>query len=271
MAFTEDQGFSQPAEGQDDWDTDLRANFTIAERGFHLQLRATTNIASGIVVTLDSSGWAVPYNPHSYDLRPFALSITNIDSGTDAYFLRAGRVRSMDVWSGHLTIGRPVFTAPASVGFPVNSEAGALRPIGYALEADAIAFSPFDFLDIVSEVVSLAVVVGSTHDFSLTIGPRGTCRKLTVLGNSLDAYRIQFWSGSSRVGSELLYQTATTSVDGGAQDFDVNTLNYVDAALFPFIGTDVASPYLIFGRVSPQSASSVGSDSISVTFLAERY
>lgn len=271
MSFTRDMNLEKPAEGTTDWDSGLNANATVLERGHTLALPAVSNIDSGMIVTLNSSGWAELYNPHSIDMRPFAIAWSQVDSGETGYFITRGRVRSMDVLSGHLTIGEPVFSSPSSIGFPVNSEAGAIRPIGYALEADAVAFEPFHLHDVVTETTTLEVWVGSTYDFSLTIGPRGVCRKLTVLCLSLDAYKVQFWSGSSRVGSELLYQTATTSVDGGAQDFDVDTINYVDAAMFPFIGTDAASPAMIFGRVSPQSASSVGSDTIQVRFLAERY
>ena len=271
MSFTRDNGFERPAEGAEDWDTALRANWAIAERGRHLELTVTQGVDSGTIVTLNSSGWAVPYNPHSFDLRPFAMAITEVLSGEAGYFMRNGRVRSMDVWSGHLTIGEPVFVSATSIGFAVNSEAGALRPIGYALEADAIAFEPFHLHDVVTEITTLDVVVGSNHDFALTIGPRGTCRKLRVVGNSLDAYRVLFFSGSARVASEEIYSTLTTSVDGGASDFDVNTLDFTDAAMFPFLGTDTASPALLFGRISPQSASSVGSDTLGITFLAERF
>ena len=272
MTFTLDMLLEKDTDGAADWDTGLGANFDLLEQGYTLALKAKTNIDSGMVVTLNSSGWAELYNPHSFDLIPFAVAPSLVDSGSTGYFLRRGRVRSMDVYSGNLTIGQRVYCSPSSIGFPVSSPVGALRPVGWALEADAIEVSPGDHAPLLStEVTTLAVVVGSNHDFALTIGPRGTCRKLRVLGSSLDAYRVLFFSGSARVASEQIYATATTSVDGGASDFDVNTLDFVDAALFPFLGTDVASPYLIFGRISPQSASSVGSDSISVTFLAERY
>lgn len=271
MSFTRDLGLEIQAAGTADWDTGLASNFQILERGRTLELTTDAEVDSGMVVTLNSSGWATLYNPHSIDIRPFAVAISFVDSGQQGYFLRDGRVRSMDVYSGFLTIGQPVFCSPTSVGFPVSSLAGAIRPVGWALEADGIDFQPWDMQDVVSEVVSLDLVVGSNHDFSMSLGPRGTCRRLTVEGSSIDAFRVIFYSGSARVNSEIIYETATTSVDGGAADFDVNTFYFVDAALFPFLNTDVASPALIWGRISPQSASSVGSDSVGVTFLAERF
>lgn len=271
MAFTQDNGLEIQTAGTADWNTGLGANFQLLEAGRRIALVADTAIDSGMVVTLNSSGWATLYNPHSIDLRPFAIAATSVLSGISGAFIREGRVRSMDVLSGHLTVGEPVFCSPSSIGFPVNSEAGALRPIGYALIEDGIDFQPFDMVDVTQEVTSIDVVVGSDHDFALTIGPRGTCRKLRVFGSSLDAYRVIFYSGSARVNSEIIYETITTSVDGGAQDFDVNTFDFVDAALFPFQNTDSASPAFIFGRISPQSASSVGSDSLGITFLAERF
>ncbi len=272
--MTENQNFTQPPEGQGDWDTDGNANLDIADRGFHTKLTAGEAVNSGQAMTVYSS-FAYVYDASSRDMpKPVGLSYRAAGSGDEITFLLRGVVSSLgDVWSGFISPGLPVFADPASAGYLVSSYSAARHAVGLALRVDQIYVAPSQFdavPEALSDVASLALIVGSAHDFTMDVGNRGFVRKLRTVTDSMDAYKIQFWSGSTKVASELLYETLTTSVDGSAGDFDVTSLDFVDAALFWYEGTDVASPGLIHGRITVQSAAAVGSSDMGISIFAER-
>jgi len=271
---TQNQGFVLPSEGSADWDTTVNAALTLMDKGVLLRATAAETVNSGQAVYVNSNGQAYLHDPMSLDLRaPHAVAYDVTSTGDEGYFVAYGMVRSMTVYSGHITPGQPVFTAPGSPGFLVSSYAGANHPVGIAIGADAIMVAPGMHpvtprkVTDSSSVVTLAV--GTHYDFDLDLGHRGIVTNLNVTAQSCDAFKVQLWSGSARASGELLYETVTTSVDGGASDYDVNTLNYTDAALFPWENTDTGSPALIFGRISAQSASSVGSSDFTVTLIGE--
>lgn len=273
MSFTNDQNLESPPEGQGDWDTSLRANIAIMERGRTVKLQTGSLINSGQILSLLSTGLAVPYDAASADVgRPFGMAYNEVGSGDEGFFVTNGIVRSMTVWSGGLTIGQPVFADPVSLGFAVNCYAGARHPIGIAVAVDAVSVERVQiFPDYVSEVQCGGSLVNTYFDFDLSLGQRGLARHLHVLATSCDAFQVQLHSNSTRVTSDLIYQTATTSA-GTAIEFDVATLDFLDAAGFPFRSTNPASPALIYGRVKVQSASSVASENaFRVEVQAERF
>jgi hypothetical protein len=261
MSFTFDQNLEQPTEGQSDWDTSLRANASIVERGRTAKLQTGELVGSGQIVQLLSTGLIVPHNAASASIgRPFGMAYAEVLSGDQGFFVTQGIVRSLTIWSGGLTIGQPVFADPLSLGFAVNCYDGARHPVGTAIAVDGVMVQPSQiFPDYVSEVQCGGALAGASFNFDMSLGRRGVVRKLHVLAVSCDAFQVLFHSNSTRVASDLIYQTATTSA-GTAIEFDVSTIDYLDAALFPYRNTNPASPALIYGRITVQSASSVGSE-----------
>jgi hypothetical protein len=269
MGFTNDQQLEILASGQSDWDTSIDSNFAILERGHHFVAVAGSSLNSGDICRVNSLGQLVRHNPSSLDLGPaHAMSLKQVSSGSAAQFLHMGVVRSMTVWSGNITPGQPVFVSATSPGFAVSSYNGANEAVGLALDNTSILFKPgsFRFLpERVSQTTSLATAVGTQYDFVMGLGHRGIVRDLIVQANSCNNFKVQFWSGSSRVGSELLYNTLTTS------GVDVNTVYFRDSALFPFRCTDASSWAQLYGRVTVQSGSAVSSDNFSVFVSMERF
>lgn len=193
---TDNQGFTIPAEGQADWDSDLRANITIGDRGYHTQLTAGEGISSGFAFCVQS-GFAFLYDASSMDApRPSGISYRSCSSGEAITFLLDGAISSLGgVWSGHITPGQPVFVDPASPGYIVNSYSAARRSIGLALRDDQILISPGRYDPIpeyISETQSFALIVGSTYDFSMNVGNRGVVRELKTVTASLNAFKVQF-------------------------------------------------------------------------------
>ena len=153
-------------------------------------------------------------------------------------------VRSYSVYSGNLTVGQQVFVNPSSVGMLTTSIQAAQWPVGYAVDQNAIMIVPglTQFPSRFTTVVSVsAVLVGSQATFAMDVGAGGWVRKLTVLADSCDAFKVQFHSNSSRAAGERLFETLTQSVDGGAGDFDISSLNWTDAAGWGYECTNVAS------------------------------
>lgn len=273
---TQNQGFDLPSAGEADWDTSLNAALTVMDKGILLRATAAVTISSGEAVYVNSNGQAYLHDPMSLDLRaPHAVAYDVTSSGDEGYFVAYGVVRSMAVYSGHITPGEPVFTAQGSPGFLVSSYYGAAFPVGIAIGADAILVAPGMHSVTPREVTQVrtvaALAVGTTYDFDLPLGHRGIVRDLRVTMGSSVYYSLKFWSGSARVSSELLYETLTTSVDGGAGDYDVGTEDYRDAALFPWKNTDTASPALIFGTIAVQSSSNAGSADFVCTVIGEMF
>ncbi len=275
MSFTPNQGFETQVEGQADWDSGLNANFVIADRGWHITLIAAEPINTGDVIWASSGAYANQYNPNSLALRdPIAISYKFVDSGESDLFLARGTINSMGIWSGFMVPGKPVFPDVVSPGAPVSSFSAAFPAVGIALTDDSIYFSPGHFSPMpeeITSVVSLALVTGSAHLFEIDVGHRGLITEVKIVATSNDAHKFRLFSGALRISSEILYETLTTSIDGGALDFDIDSIIYEDTSPFKFINTDVASPGLIFGRIDAQSASSVGSSDISVTLTSERF
>lgn len=267
---TSEQGFTLPTAGQADWDTDINANFQQLGKGYLGSFVASMNIGSGQVVCVNTQGLASLYDPKSLDAVPAAIATTVVSAGNQGYFTHRGYVSSVAVWSGTMIAGQHVYVDPRSPGVITQSHVGYLsRPVGICTAPDQILFSPTYEAKKTTELLSLSVLVGSAYDFVMAPGPRGFNRRLEVIARSLNAYKLQFWSGSSRVNSELVYATRTTSVNGGSQDYDVNTLYFLDGAGFPFEGTDTASRQNLYGRLTVQSASSVGSDFVQVRLISE--
>ena len=275
MTFTPNQGFETQTEGQADWDSGLNANFVIADRGWHITLIAAEPINTGDMIWASSGAYANQYNPNSLALRdPIAMSYKFVDSGESDLFLARGTINSMGIWSGFMVPGKPVFPDVVSPGAPVSSYSAAWPAVGIALTDDSIYFSPGHFSpmpDQITTVVSLSLVTGSAHNFSIDIGHRGLVTEVLIIATSSDAHKFSLWSGSAKVASESLYETLTTSVDGGAADFDIGSIFYRDISPFRHTNTDVTSPGLLFGRIDAQSVSSVGSSDISISLTTERF
>lgn len=266
MSFTDNQNLENQSAGQADWDSGLNSNFTILDRGFHGTLTAATAISSGDVLWVASGNLAWPYNPTSLDLKyPRAISYKAVNSGETDNFLFRGIVNSIDVWSGNINPGDPVYVSPTTPGFAVGSYSAAAFPVGYALSDTALYFSPGDELhrEKLTSVSSLGLLeVGSSHDFAIDIGHRGIARQVEVSAESHNLWTLYFYSGSSRVSSERIYET----LSGG-----VTSLYMLDAALFPYENTDVASPGMLFGRIDVLSGTGVNSGHINLNVVAERF
>lgn len=275
MSFTDNQNFETQPSGQADWDTGLNSNFSIMDRGWHIKLTTAETISTGDILAVTSGGLAWRYNSTSLDLRdPLAISYKSVASGQQDLFISRGIINSYDTWSGHITPGLPVFVSAATPGFLVSSYSAAWPPVGLALANNAVAFNPGQFSPMpikTTQVVSLAVIVGSVHDFTFEVGHRGIATELIIQSDSSSAHAFYLWSGSIKANTELLYETLTTSVDGGASDFDISSIYYRDVSPFGILNTDVASPGLIFGRLECQSSNAVGSSDLSISITVERF
>lgn len=274
MPLSYDNQLENQSAGQADWDSGLNANFAILERGFHLKLTAGTEISSGQMCIITSAGFAIPYDARSFSLRhPHVISYRSVTSGAEALFIREGVIRSMDVWSGFLVPGQPFFSAITSLGFAVSSYAGAGYAGGIAIGHDAVYFAPgkYDTLPSLSTTIASVgpVLVGSFVDFLMQPGNRGLVTRLNVITDSCDAYKVQFWSNSTRVTSELQYETLTRSQDVGS--VDIRSLNFIDAAPWPHTSTNLNSLGNLYGRISVQSGSSVNTGHFSVEIIMERF
>ena len=255
----------QQAAGQADWDSGLNDNFSILDRGFHKVLTAGEEISSGHVIWHNGT-YAFHYNAASLGLRqPTGLAYKSVSSGAEDLFLIAGAVNSLGgVFSGHISVGEPVYVDPASPGYPVNSYSAAAFPVGRGVRPDSILVFPGMFSPIPEQVTitkSLGLLAtGSTHHFDVNLGHRGIVRKVTTNNNSMSTWTLKFFSGSAAVNSERLYETQS----GG-----VTSIFFEDAAPWCFTNTDTSSPGLIFGRVS--NLAGVSSGHVNVTIVVERF
>jgi len=273
MPFTDDNNLDIPTSGVADWDSPLNGNFTALARGFEFGATAGAAVNTGDAICLAGSGYVVPHDSSSMDnTQPVGVSRFSLTSGAAGQFMMMGIVRSLDVYDTHINVGERVFVNPGSQGMLTSSIATAQHPVGWALDANAIQVAPHNMFPLMmTDQTCGEQSVGSGFAFSMDVGHRGWIRKLRVIGNSVDAYKVRFWSGSGRVASELLFETLTTSVDGGASDFDITSLDWTDAAGWGYEGTDSASASLIFGTIDVQSASQPGSGTFHVTLTAERF
>lgn len=265
MAYTDNNQFETQADGQADWDSGLNSNFAISDRGFHGRFAAGHAVSTGDILWVASGGTLYRYNPNSLSLGPpTAMAYKAVASGETDRFILQGIVSSMAIWSGNIAPGRPVFTSPSTAGFAVSSYAAADYPVGVAIAPNAIFFAPGQYRTLpeeISQVQSLgALAIGSTHAFALNVGNRGWARRLEVNANSFNLWTMKFHSGSARVSSELLYETAS----GG-----VTSVYALDGAGFPFKNTDITSPGMVFGNILVSSG--VGSAHINVTVVVDRF
>jgi len=259
MSFTPNNNLERPPEGQADWDSTWNANIDILDRGFHGKFTTGVGVNTGDILWPTASGTLLPYNSRSLSLRqPLALSYKAVASGVTDYFLLRGIVTSVGIWSGNIKQGEPVYVSPTTIGFAVKSYAA--FPIGMALRNEAIYFAPsHQASEKITQVQSLGpFAIGSTHAFTLNVGHRGFVRKAEVV-TSFNLWTMKFHSGSTRVSSELLFE----SQSGG-----VTSTYLLDAAGFPYENTDTSSPGLIFGNVAVNSG--VGSAYFNVAISVER-
>jgi hypothetical protein len=272
MSFTNDQGLELIASGGADWDTSVNANFAILESGIRVKATAGDTVNSGWVCTLTGSGTVLPLDAKSSAFYPHLMSMSEVASGAEGRFMSHGIVRSMGIWSGFITPGAPVFVAQNSPGLLTSSYAGHGEPCGVALAGTAVRFwpgYPRVFPSLVTEVYTSTILnVGTFVDFAVPIGRRTIVRDLVARATH-DRFKIQFWSSSTRADSQLVYETLTRSWSPGSADV---TSNYFrDGASFPFQSTDVGSAWLMHGRFTAQSGTSVTTGYISVTVIAERF
>jgi hypothetical protein len=272
MSYTSDQHLELIISGGADWDTSINHNMMILDRGYHVITYAAADISSGQVLSIGSGGTVAPMDAKSLDNFPALLGHWPVSSGAIGQFVAMGSVRSMGVWSGHIVPGQPAFVAVDSPGFCVASFAGHGPAIGLAISTDCILFHPGHpqvFPELVTSVFSTAATETGTYaDFTMLVGNRGLVRDLTVV-SSHNRFKVQFWSGSSRVASEALYETLTRSLSTASGD--VASTYFRDAAGFPFRVTEATTPYHIYGRITPQTGSGVNSAAFGVTIIAERF
>ncbi len=260
---TEDQNFSLPSAGQSDWDTDLNGNFTIIGRGYHVLGQAGSDVATGVAVTVDSGGFFRPFDPNSTAILPHGFAYKAVDSGEQDTFLLSGIVRSIAI-NSPVVPGEAVFASANGSGYLVGSYSGASRPLGFGTEEDGLFFSPGReiFPETLTRSVSVAAVTGSLHLFTMDGGRGGFMRQLIMEGASGDLVELQLWSNSARTAA--LYETFS----GG-----VTTIgSFLDQAGFPYFNTDASTINgLIYGTLQVMSAASVGSDTVGVQCVFERF
>lgn len=262
MSLT-DQNISAPSAGQSDWDTDLNANFTIISRGYHVIGQAGADINTGQIVTVASDGFFRPFDPNSLSNRPHAYAYKGVSSGENDTFLLRGIVRSLDVLTPAVP-GENLFGSPSDLGVAVGSYSGADRPVGFGIQEDGFYFSPGEalFPEVVTRSVSVSAVTGSSHLFTMDGGRGGVVRQAIMEGLSADLVELKLWSNSAR--NTPLFET----ISGG-----VTTIgSFLDQAGFPYWNTDASTINgLIYGTLKVMSDASIGSDTVGVQMVFERY
>ncbi len=274
MSLTDENNLEIPTSGVADWDSPLNGNFNILARGFEFKGVAGSAINTGDAVSLVGSAYVVPHNAHSMDLgtRPVGIARTSLGSGDEGQFAISGVIRSLTVFSGNLIPGQFCYVNPSSLGMITTSIAAAQWPVGIALDQNAIMIQHLSrFPENISQISCGEMLVGSQHTFDMDLGARGWVRQIRVISTSVDAFKVIWHSNSTRANSERLFETLTTSVDGGALDFDIQSLDWADDAGWGYKSTNTASPSLIYGTIVVQSASLVGSGTFEVRLDAERF
>lgn len=277
MPFSDDNNLEIPTSGVADWDSPLNSNFTTLARGFEFRAVAGAQVNTGDALCMIGT-FILPYDAASLEApRPMSVARLAVSSGATGQFAISGVIRSMDVFSGNITPGAAVFVDPLSLGMLIGCYSAARFPVGWALDDNAVLIDPHVFLpEILTRTFSFELsigshaTVGSAANFTINMGDRGYMRRIRVITESMDAYKVQLWSGSSRVQSEMIFDTLTTSVDGDALDFDIQSLHWVEGAGFPYWGTESNSRGLIYGTITGQSLSAVGSSTFSLTLWGDR-
>jgi hypothetical protein len=267
MSTSDDNQFQLQATGTSDWDTALNANFSKLERGFHVTAQAGIAVNTGQVLWMNSGGFLFPFNPTSLDARPGFMALTQAASGDSILALREGVVRSLGVHSNGV-VGSPLYVSAESPGIIVGSYSGASRRIGIKIGGWATMFTPeagdSNFPEKLSQVTTVSpIVVDQDYDFTIDAGKRGWNRRVFMQGSS-DLITLQFFSGSTRANSELLYETFS----GGVSVVG----SFIDQAGWPYENTEASTiSGLIFGRLKIESGSNVESGDIGVTLISERF
>jgi hypothetical protein len=265
MSMTNDQQFELQSAGQADWDSGLNANFSILERGYHGVFQAGTAINTGYVCWINSAGFAFPFDPRSEDIRPHGLAYVAASSGANISLLLTGIVRSLGVFSPAVP-GLDVFVSPVTPGLILSSYSAASRRVGFGVAETGIYFNPgpWPVQETLTRVFSINAVINSEHLFSLDVGKRGWVREAKMISNSADLVTLKFHSGSTRVGSERLYETKS----GG-----VTTVgSFVDRAGWPYENTEANTlSGLVFGTVQIRSGAGVTSNDIQIRLVVDRW
>jgi hypothetical protein len=218
-----DNPFENETSGQADWDSALSANFQAIDRGYHMSERAGIAINTGQALTLDSSGF---FHVADGSKNPAAYAYTGASSGDSMTALGWGIVRSLSVNSA-LVCGLPLYVN--TTGYLVNS---GVLPVGVALSAGGVLFNPprVKASNSTKFVSSLAVsaVVGSLHQFNLSLAEFGWNRRVKSSGGGLSvSCDIKFYADAAL--TDLQYQTFSGGInpqslnDRAGWPFDTNS------------------------------------------------
>lgn len=263
---TFDNQLEQQSSGQADWDSGLNANFAILERGYHATVQFGSDINTGYVLWINSGGFAFHFDPNSEDIFPHAMAITGGSSGDTKQVLLTGIMRSLDIHSPAVP-GQDLFVAANTPGAVVGSYSAASRRIGWGISESGLYFNPNGSRGEVEHLVradTIVAVTGSLHNFTLDVGKRGWVREVRMIGSSADLVSLTFWSGSTRAGSERLFET----LSGGVTVVG----SHLDRAGWPYENTEANTlSGLIFGTLQVMSGATVGSDTIAVRLMVDRF
>lgn len=235
----------------------------IIARGFSVLATAGADINTGQIASINSDGFALPYDPNSLDSKPHIFAYKAVSSGEQDTFLLRGIVRSLDVLTPAI-IGAEVFGDAATPGNIASSYSGADRNVGFGIYEDGIYFDPGKqiFPELITRSVSIDAVTGSSHLFTMDGGRGGFIRQVIMEGNSADRVELQLWSNSSRAGQ--IFET----VSGGVSAVG----SFLDQAGLPYFNTDVGTLNgITYGTLQVLSAAAVGSDTVGVQVVFERF
>lgn len=237
--------------GQSDWDTDIDANFSVLERGYHISERAGQPISSGQVLSLTSGGFFKPYD-WTAALPPIAYSYTAAASGDSLQALAWGIVRSLDINSPAVA-GQLAYATGS--GFLTTVASG--LPLGKFTTGRGILFNPSNIAGggggggytptYFANSAAINAVVGSLHTFTFSMGGLfGWNRRVRLNSNSASHVELKFYSDAGH--SDLQYSTISGGISG------VNSFN--DRAGWPWdtnSGTLYGTVQVLSGDVSSAS------------------
>ena len=254
-----DQGFTAPNRNQANWDTDINGNFSRIERGFYAPgVVGPTFVASGHVVTYNSSGLIERFNPHSFASQPHGLAFQVTSPGNTGYMIAWGGVNTFTTWSGQLALGQPFYASARTPGWVTNClDNSGMWQIGitgregeYLIHPDRLPPTRRTHVN-----CGFANVTQALSAYFLHAGQRGITEQLRIRCASCNNYQVTFYSNSAR--SDIFYQTVVLS-----GNISVNTVDFIDQALFPYYSTDANSPFVVYYRIEVLSsaATAVTSD-----------
>lgn len=265
-----DQGFTFPNRNQANWDNDINANFARIGQGFYAPgVVGPTFIASGHVVTYNSSGLLERFNPHSFGNQPHGLSYQVVSPGNTGYIIAWGGITSFVTWSGQLKLGAPFYASARTPGWVTSClDLAGMFQIGVVGRQGEYLISPVQVPPARRTHVQCGFMNDSTvYSFALLhAGNRGINEELRIRTSSVNNYQVTLYSNSGR--TDIFYQTQILS-----GNISVNTVDFKDAALFPYYSTDPNSPFAVYGKVEVLSsaATTVSSGFCRADFAALRY